>query len=224
MADAGPPHKKPKMIAPQQKVVLMETPDQRTSANGTKYGACTVLCTTTQYNQLHEMFCTEKHIQKLSQCEKKAIFIKGYTQRQDGTISINDATKIMDTTHNLNMDHIRKFQCPSIEEVAVIKTKQRNDRVSVRGKIEKTSAVIETASSKRKIVTLEDNSGQIEIKLWGNKIDLIKDQGTTVSLKGLRVDIYNGRYSLNSTPSTTIEINDANQEISGEVEAACFDE
>lgn len=35
----------------------------------------------------------------------------------------------MDTTHNLNMDHIRKFQSPSIEEVAVIKTKQRNDRV-----------------------------------------------------------------------------------------------
>lgn len=83
------------MIAPQQKVVLMETPDQRTSANGTKYGACTVLCTTTQYNQLHEMFCTEKHIQKLSQCEKKTIFIKGYTQRQDGTISINDATKVI---------------------------------------------------------------------------------------------------------------------------------
>lgn len=35
----------------------------------------------------------------------------------------------MDTTHNLNMDHIRKFKSPSIEEVAVIKTKQRNDRV-----------------------------------------------------------------------------------------------
>lgn len=70
----------------------------------------------------------------------------------------------------------------------------------------KTSAVIETASSKRKIVNLEDNSGEIEIKLWGNKIDLIKEQGATVTLKELRADIYNSRYSLNSTPSTTIEV------------------
>lgn len=55
---------------------------------------------------------------------------------------------------------------------------------------QKTSAVTETASSKRKIVNLEDNSGEIEIKLWGNKIDLIKEQGATVTLKELRADIY----------------------------------
>lgn len=55
-------------------------------------------------------------------------------------------------------------------------------------------------------MNLEDNSGEIEIKLWGNKIDLIKEQGATVTLKGLGADIYNNRYSLNSTPSTTIEV------------------
>lgn len=82
------------MIAPQQTIIPMETPDERTSSSGTKYGSCTVLCTSTQYNQLHEMYCTEKHLSKLTQCEKKAILIKGYTQRQDGTLSINDATKV----------------------------------------------------------------------------------------------------------------------------------
>lgn len=56
------------------------------------------------------------------------------------------------------------------------------------------------------IVNLEDNSGEIEIKLWGNKIDLIKEQGATVTLKESRADIHNSRYSLNSTPSTTIEV------------------
>lgn len=71
---------------------------------------------------------------------------------------------------------------------------------------QQTSAVIETASSTRKIVTVEDNSGEIEIKLWGNKINLIKETGTTITLKGLRVDIYNNRYSLNSSPSTTMEV------------------
>lgn len=60
-------------------------------------------------------------------------------------------------------------------------------------------------------MNLEDNSGEIEIKLWGNKIDLIKEQGATVTLKGLRADIYNNRYSLNSTPSTTIEVKLHNQ-------------
>lgn len=39
-------------------------------------------------------------------------------------------------------------------------------------------------------MNLEDNSGEIEIKLWGNKIDLIKEQGATVTLKELRADIY----------------------------------
>lgn len=72
--------------------------------------------------------------------------------------------------------------------------------------LSQTSAVIETASSTRKIVTVEDNSGEIEIKLWGNKINLIKETGTTITLKGLRVDIYNNRYSLNSSPSTTMEV------------------
>lgn len=72
--------------------------------------------------------------------------------------------------------------------------------------LSQTSAVIETASSTRKIVNVEDNSGEIEIKLWGNKINLIKETGTTITLKGLRVDIYNNRYSLNSSPSTTMEV------------------
>lgn len=72
--------------------------------------------------------------------------------------------------------------------------------------LSQTSAVIETASSTRKIVTVEDNSGEIEINLWGNKINLIKETGTTITLKGLRVDIYNNRYSLNSSPSTTMEV------------------
>lgn len=55
-------------------------------------------------------------------------------------------------------------------------------------------------------MNLDDNSGEIEIKLWGNKIDLIKEQGATVTLKELSADTYNTRYSLNSTPSTTIEV------------------
>lgn len=43
----------------------------------------------------------------------------------------------MDTTHNLNTEHLRKSQSPAVEEIAVMKTKQRNVRVSVRGRVEK---------------------------------------------------------------------------------------
>lgn len=52
-----------------------------------------------------------------------------------------------------------------------------------------------------------DKSGEIDVKLWGEKINLLRaDTGLTITIKGLKVDVYNGRYSLNSTPTTTAEV------------------
>ena len=68
------------------------------------------------------------------------------------------------------------------------------------------SGLLETPNSKRRIATISDTSGQIEVKMWGPKKDLITQAGIQVKITGLRIDIFNTRYSLNSTSSTAIEV------------------
>lgn len=210
--------------AAQQKLFLLEQTELRTTSSGTKFGATTVLASTTKFERVHDLFTNEGNIGKLNNLVKKTIMVKGFTQKEDGTISISENTKIMETTTEITTEQINKFLQPEVTEIAVIKTKQKNERVSVQGSIEKTTGVLETPTSRRKIITIIDKSGEIDVKLWGEKINLLKgDTGLTITIKGLKVDLYNGRYSLNSTPTTTAEINQQVQQIHGKVEAASFD-
>lgn len=70
------------------------------------------------------------------------------------------------------------------------------------------SSVLETGTSKSKIITIKDQSGSIEIKLWGNMVNLAMDceLDQTVLLSCLTLDLYLNRASLNSNPSTTLEV------------------
>lgn len=43
----------------------------------------------------------------------------------------------METTTEITTEQINKFLQPEVTEIAVIKTKQKNERVSVQGSIEK---------------------------------------------------------------------------------------
>eukprot|EP00105_Crassostrea_gigas_P035829 XP_019919977.1 PREDICTED: uncharacterized protein LOC105321081 [Crassostrea gigas] len=88
------------------------------------------------------------------------------------------------------------------------------------------SSVLETGTSKRKIITIKDQSGSIEIKLWGNMVNLAMDceLDQTVLLSCLTLDLYLNRASLNSNPSTTLEVLKEEEHVNGIIEAACFDE
>lgn len=210
--------------AAQQKLFLLEQTELRTTSSGTKFGATTVLASTTKFERVHDLFTNEGNLGKLNNLVKKTIMVKGFTQKEDGTISISENSKIMETTTEITTEQINKFLQPEVTEIAVIKTKQKNERVSVQGSIEKTTGVLESPTSRRKIITVMDKSGEIDVKLWGEKINLLRaDTGLTITIKGLKVDVYNGRYSLNSTPTTTAEINQQVQQIHGKVEAASFD-
>ena len=70
-----------------------------------------------------------------------------------------------------------------------------------------TTNVLETATSRRKIVTMRDSSATIEVKLWGQKIDDLNFQvDQTVLVTCLTVDVYGTKTSLNTNMSTTLEV------------------
>lgn len=80
--------------AAQQKLFLLEQTELRTTSSGTKFGATTVLASTTKFERVHDLFTNEGNIGKLNNLEKKTIMVKGFTQKEDGTISISENTKV----------------------------------------------------------------------------------------------------------------------------------
>ncbi|XP_034316250.2 uncharacterized protein [Magallana gigas] len=61
--------------------------------------------------------------------------------------------------------------------------------------------------------------------MWGErKANLVTRPNVNILLTCLKVDVYNGRVSLNSCVSTTVEIIEDLEPVEGVIEAACFDE
>ncbi|XP_062589914.1 uncharacterized protein LOC134251509 [Saccostrea cucullata] len=145
----------------QQKFFVLEGTEVRSNSNGQYFGTC-VLTSMTKYQEIHELFMPEKHVQKLTQSVKKSLIVKGFSQKQDGTMTLNEASKIMDTTDdNVNEDIVKKFLEPEVEDVATIKTKAKGTRVSIKGEVRKTTNVLETPNSRRRISDF--------IKFWNSR-------------------------------------------------------
>lgn len=54
---------------------------------------------------------------------------------------------------------------------------------------------------------MSDSSGEIDIKFWSTKTNVNPfEAGTMLVIKSVKVDHYGGKASLNSTPSTTVEV------------------
>ena len=45
----------------------------------------------TNYNTPHELYVPEKYVEKMRVSVKRSIFLKGYSQKQDGTMSISES-------------------------------------------------------------------------------------------------------------------------------------
>lgn len=70
------------------------------------------------------------------------------------------------------------------------------------------SNVLETPSSRRKIITLKDPSGVVEMKAWGDMATNLQIEAEQmVKISCVTIDQYLNRCSLNTNPSTTVEVN-----------------
>nr|XP_022312554.1 uncharacterized protein LOC111117680 [Crassostrea virginica] len=186
-----------------------------------------VLSSTTQFQKRHEMYLTEKHLKTLKQNIQKTLLIKGFSLREDGSIRIMDSTIVMNTAMEITVtpDMIQSHIAPPMKDIATIKTKSKGERVSLRGTVIKVTNVLETPSSRRRIVNIRDATGSIELKLWSQKVNLLSVANVEIEVTCVCVDQYLSRISLNSTVSTTVKILD-NEEVAieGIIEAACFEE
>lgn len=210
-----------------QKIFLIEDVDIRSNHEGRTYGVTYVLAKTTSFKQLHEVLIPARYIAKFSSSNKKFLMIRGYSQNEQGQIRILESSMVLDTVDTKIADsEIATFLNPPVQEIAAVKTKEKGQRVSIKGTVERVSSVLETGTSKRKIITIKDQSGSIEIKLWGNMVNLAMDceLDQTVLLSCLTLDLYLNRASLNSNPSTTLEVLNEEEHVNGIIEAACFDE
>lgn len=68
------------------------------------------------------------------------------------------------------------------------------------------SDVIQSNSTKRRIVSLTDGNAAIDVKLWGELVDCIVAVGSTVLVTCVHVDIYQEKRSLNSSGSTEVKV------------------
>lgn len=66
--------------------------------------------------------------------------------------------------------------------------------------------VLETPSSRRRIVNIRDATGSIELKLWSQKVNLLSVANVEIEVTCVCVDQYLSRISLNSTVSTTVKV------------------
>lgn len=66
---------------------------------------------------------------------------------------------------------------------------------------------MESLILRRKIIIVVDKFGEIDVKLWGEKINFFRvDIGLSIMMKGFKVDVYNGWYFLNIILIIIVEV------------------
>lgn len=208
-----------------QKVFVLEETEERKTLEGRRFGVTNCLAKSSNYNSLHEMIIPEKHIPKIQSNLNKFVLLKGYSQKEDGSIRLAESSTVLNTSDSpVSAEVIQMFKKPEPVQIAAIKTKDKGQRVSLKAQVEHISNLLTTNASKRRIVRLSDETGEIELKLWGDKANLIHAANETVIITCVGVDVYMSKVSLNTTMSTTIQVSDQQTSIKGVVEAANFDD
>lgn len=198
---------------------------ERKYSNGGVYGTSFVASSVSEFSSIIPVIIHEKHMRVL-QKEKSYIVMK-FVTLQDGTLKIGVQSVLMHTRRPemLKEEVIRAFQCPTIiAELGRINSLNLRERVSVKGEVTKVSDVIQSNSTKRRIVSLTDGNAAIDVKLWGELVDSIVAVGSTVLVTCVHVDIYQEKRSLNSSGSTEVKIVDTEEDFSGTVNGVSFDE
>uniref|UniRef100_K1RTR4 Uncharacterized protein n=1 Tax=Magallana gigas TaxID=29159 RepID=K1RTR4_MAGGI len=79
---------------------------------------------------------------------------------------------------------------------------QASTRLSESGSI---TNFMENKTSKRRIITLSDQTGSVDVKMWESHVNNVTSQNDVTTIC-FTVDVYMGRVSLNSNTSTTLQI------------------
>lgn len=64
---------------------------------------------------------------------------------------------------------------------------------------------MENKTSKRRIITLSDQTGSLDVKMWESHVNNVTSQNDVTTIC-FTVDVYMGRVSLNSNTSTTLQV------------------
>lgn len=209
------------------KVYILEDTEVRMGQDhGRKYGVTNVLSKSTEYDCLHEMVMPEKFIMKTKASVNKCLLLKNYAIKEDGNIRISDYTTVFDTSADrISEEKIKKWTNPPIKPIAVSKSLEKGDRVSICGTLERRTQILQGKSSQRRILTIKDQTGEVDVKLWGERLmHIAPEEGTRIVVTNVTVDQYRNNKTLNSNMSTRIEIKEDAENFSGKIEAACFDE
>jgi len=135
-----------------------------------------------------------------------------YARAWLGTMSLNLGSKgeIRVSERRGDLKEIPKlaYQYNKIAEL-----EEEQSFVSVRGTISKRPEVKSVVTDRRsevKVATfsLKDNTGEIDVTLWGGLADLVEkmDLGTEIDIRGVQVDIRGGAKRLKSNVLTTVNV------------------
>uniref|UniRef100_A0A8W8MM10 Uncharacterized protein n=1 Tax=Magallana gigas TaxID=29159 RepID=A0A8W8MM10_MAGGI len=150
----------------------------------------------------------------------------GVTNVLSKSTEISDYTTVFDTSSDrISEEKVKKWTNPPIKPIAVSKSLEKGDRVSICGTLERRTQILQGKSSQRRILTIKDQTGEVDVKLWGERLmHIAPEEGTRIVVTNVTVDEYRNNKTLNSNMSTRIEIKEDAENFSGKIEAACFDE
>lgn len=77
-----------------QKVFVLEETEERKTLEGRRFGVTNCLAKSSNYNSLHEMIIPEKHIPKIQSNLNKFVLLKGYSQKEDGSIRLAESSTV----------------------------------------------------------------------------------------------------------------------------------
>nr|XP_022309760.1 uncharacterized protein LOC111115353 isoform X2 [Crassostrea virginica] len=197
----------------------------RSYSNGGQYGTTYVVSSNSEFKTITSVIVHEKHLAAIK--PNRAYLLMKYLLLQDGTIKVSQNTMVMQTKtpHNLSREVIEAFiNPPVIQELGRIASMNPKERVSIRGEVTRVSSIIHANETQRKIVTLSDGNASVEVKLWGELSTTCFEEGSTVRITCLHVDLYQNRRTLNSSGSTSVQIEDNEEDFRGTVDGVCFEE
>ncbi|XP_074650160.1 uncharacterized protein LOC141905245 [Tubulanus polymorphus] len=132
------------------------------------------------------------------------IKIKGHKAKEEDdifNITVGTSAKIFySSKFKVEQDRIDSIMNPPICSVLDALSAPKRRRISVSAKVEK---VIQSPGKRTDVHLSDDNNNKLVAKFW-NGIEV--SAGSRVTVKRMEVNIYNNKTEIQSTPTTTLEV------------------
>ncbi len=146
----------------------------------------------------------EKHIIK---CKQEAfVAVSKYSVSDDHELIIIDSNTLVKNVASFNISEkcLKNYYTPELISIASAKQQEANFRVSIRGRVKK----VKPSKPSFGEVVLTEEEHTIKLMLWGDKKSLIgkPHEHRELIVTAVEVNVYDGKVSLSSTPSTNIDV------------------